>query len=101
MIGPRINSLNLFNLIDNLKLNRINSIHLTPEIFNSLNKIYENRNFNKEEIKNIQFISTASYLHEETRENFDKKFGARILNCYGITEAGGPLTLQKWGEHIF
>ena len=51
MIGPRINSLNLFNLIDNLKLNRINSIHLTPEIFNSLNKIYENRNFNKEEIK--------------------------------------------------
>ena len=40
VIGPRINSLNLFNLIDNLKLNRINSIHLTPEIFNSLNKIY-------------------------------------------------------------
>ena len=100
VIGPRINSLNLFNLIDNLKLNRINSIHLTPEIFNSLNKIYENRNFNKEEIKNIQFISTASYLHEETRENFDKKFGARILNCYGITEAGGPLTYKSGRTHF-
>ena len=101
VIGPRVNSLNLFSLIDNLKLNRINSIHLTPEIFNTLNKIYENRNFEKEELKNIQIISTASYLHEETRENFENKFGARILNCYGITEVGGPLTLQKWENTYF
>ena len=101
VIGSRINSLNLFNLIDTLKVNKINSIHLTPEIFNSLNKIYENRNFDKEELKNIQVISTANYLHDETRENFENKFGVRILNCYGITEAGGPLTLQKWENTYF
>ena len=96
VIAPRINSLNLFKLIENLKSYKINSIHLTPEILNALNKIYENRNFNKDSLKNIQIISTANYLHEETREKFERKFGVRILNCYGITEAGGPLTLQKW-----
>jgi len=101
VIGPRINSLNLFNLIDNLKLNNINSIHLTPEILNSLNKIYETRNFDKEELRNTQIISTANYLHDETRENFENKFGVRILNCYGITEVGGPLTLQKWENTYF
>ena len=101
VIGPRINSLNLFSLTDNLKLYKINSIHLTPEIFNTLNKIYENRKFDKEELKSTQVISTASYLHEETREKFENKFGVRILNCYGITEVGGPLTLQKWENTFF
>ena len=101
VIGPRINPINMFNLIDNLKLNQINTLHLTPEILNSLIKIYENRNIDKTELQNIQIISTANYLHEETRENFEKKFGIRVLNCYGITEAGGPLTLQKWEDTYF
>ena len=41
VIGPRVNPINLFKLIDILKEQDINSIHLTPEILNSLNKIYE------------------------------------------------------------
>ncbi len=101
VIGSRINPINLFNLVDTLKDHKINSIHLTPEILNSLNKIYENRNCDREEFNNIQVISTANYLHEKTREDFEKKFGIRILNCYGITEAGGPLTLQRWEDTYF
>ena len=95
-----MNPINLFKLIDILKEQDINSIHLTPEILNSLNKIYEERNVDKSELQNIQVISTANYLHEKTREDFEKKFGIRVLNCYGITEAGGPLTLQKMGRHL-
>ena len=101
VIGPRVNPINLFKLIDILKEQDINSIHLTPEILNSLNKIYEERNVDKSELQNIQVISTANYLHEKTREDFEKKFGIRVLNCYGITEAGGPLTLQKWEDTYF
>lgn len=97
VIGPRISPLNIFNLIENLKSNSINSIHLTPEILNSLCKIYDNK-IKKDCIKNLQIISTANYLHEETKENFEKIFGVRVLNCYGITEVGGPLTLQRWED---
>ena len=101
VIGPRVNPINLFKLVDILRDYKINSIHLTPEILNSLNKIYENKNLVKSELQNIQVISTANYLHEKIREDFEKKFGIRILNCYGITEAGGALTLQRWEDTYF
>ena len=51
VIGPRVNPINLFNLVDILRDYKINIIHLTPEILNSLNKIYENKNLVKSDTK--------------------------------------------------
>jgi acyl-CoA synthetase (AMP-forming)/AMP-acid ligase II len=101
IIGPKISPLNLISLIENLKVNKISSTHLTPEILNSICKIYNNRKIKKDELQNIQIISTASFLHENTVSNFEKIFNIRILNCYGITEAGGPLTLQNWEDTFY
>ena len=101
IIGPKISPLNLISLIENLKINKISSTHLTPEILNSICKIYNNRKISNDKLQNIQIISTASYLHENTVSNFEKIFNIRILNCYGITEAGGPLTLQNWEDTFF
>lgn len=101
IIGPKINTLNLITHVENLIKHKINSVHFTPEILNSICKLYENRKFDKEKFRNIQVITTASYLHEETRNKYEKLFGIRVLNCYGITEAGGPLTLQKWEDTFY
>ena len=27
-----------------------------------------------------------------------KKYRKRILSCYGLTEIGGPITLQEWDD---
>ena len=54
--------------------------------------------------KKIQFlklkkiISTGGYLHESTKNKFEKVFKKRLLNCYGVTELGGPITLQNWED---
>tara|TARA_B110000971_G_scaffold215439_1_gene248883 strand:- start:58 stop:1482 length:1425 start_codon:yes stop_codon:yes gene_type:complete len=99
IIGPRISALNIFNFWEiPLKYN-INTTHLTPEIINALCKITTSVE-SKDEIKKIQIISTANYLYNETKELFERIYGIRVLNCFGITEAGGPLTLQAW-EHTY
>ena len=99
IIGPRISALNIFSFWEMPLRYNVNTTHLTPEIINALCKITTSVE-SKDEIQKIQIISTANYLHNETKELFERIYGIRVLNCFGITEAGGPLTLQEW-EHTY
>ena len=49
-----------------------------------------------EKITNLQIISTGSYLHVNIIDKFEKIYKKRLLSCYGLTELGGPPTLQNW-----
>ena len=98
ILGPKINSINILNLCNNLINKNINSIHITPEIANALCKI----NLSLDEKKSIQniykIVCTGSFLYDQIRKNFEKKFKKQLLSCYGLTELGGPISLQKWED---
>ena len=98
IIGPQVNMINLLKFWDNLINLNVNSVHIVPEIANALLKLNINRNI-KDDIQKIdKIISTGSHLYEETKDKFEKKYQKRILSCYGLTEIGGPITLQNWED---
>ena len=97
-IGSQISIIALINFWDNLIKFNINSIHIVPEIANALSRINVDRELINEISKIDKIISTGSHLYEETKENFEKKYKKRILSCYGLTEIGGPITLQSWED---
>ena len=95
----KVSGLNIINFWENIRDQNISSFHLTPEIANSLTKI--NVPFDlKMQIEKIKIISTGSYLHQQIVDKFEQKYNVRILSCYGLTEIGGPLTIQNW-ENTF
>ena len=98
IIGPQINMINLFKFWDNLSKFQINSVHIVPEIANGLLKLNVDRKTIDEVQKIDKIISTGSHLYEETKDKFEKKYRKRILSCYGLTEIGGPITLQDWED---
>ena len=73
-------------------------MHITPEIANALCRI--NLSFiEKETIQKIyKIVCTGSFLHNQTRDNFEKKFKKQLLSCYGLTELGGPISIQNWED---
>lgn len=95
----KISALNIYYFWENISGQNINSFHITPEIANALTKLKIPLNL-KEQIKKIKIISTGSYLHQNIVDNFEKIYDVRILSCYGLTEIGGPLTIQNW-ENTF
>ena len=97
-IGPQINVFSLINFWHNITKFEINSFHIVPEIANALNKIEVDKDIKIKIEKIDKIISTGSHLYEETKENFEKKYKKRILSCYGLTEIGGPITLQNWED---
>ena len=98
IIGPQINMINLFKFWENLSAHNVNSVHIVPEIANALSKLNVDRKV-KEDVQKIdKIISTGSHLYEQTKDNFEKKYRKRILSCYGLTEIGGPITLQEWDD---
>ncbi len=98
VIGPQINMVNLFKFWRNLSFFKINSVHIVPEIANALIKLNVDREMSDEIQKIDKIISTGSHLYEETKDNFDRKYKKRLLSCYGLTEIGGPITLQDWED---
>lgn len=98
IIGPQVNMINLFKFWNNLSNSNINSVHIVPEIANALLKIKIDRNIKDDVQKIDKIISTGSHLYEETKDKFEKKYQKRILSCYGLTEIGGPITLQNWED---
>ena len=97
-IGSQISIITLINFWDNLIKFNINSIHIVPDIANALSRINVERELINEISKIDKIISTGSHLYEETKEKFEKKYKKRILSCYGLTEIGGPITLQSWED---
>jgi len=98
IIGTKVGMLNIINFWRELLEYKVNTFHIVPEIANALCKI----NVSKKEKLQIEtidkIISTGSYLHEEIKEKFEKKYKKRILSCYGLTEIGGPISLQNWED---
>lgn len=99
VLTNKISALNILNFWENIRDQNISSIHLTPEIANGLTKIKIPEDL-KDQIKKIKIISTGSYLHQKIVDTFEKQYNVRILSCYGLTEIGGPLTIQNW-ENTF
>ena len=95
ILSEKISGFNLVNFWKIFEEEEINSFHLTPEIANTLTKLNIKKNFS-DNISKIQIISTGSYLHQNTIDKFEKLYKKRLLSCYGLTELGGPLTLQNW-----
>lgn len=99
ILSEKISGLGILNFWDKFNFNLINSFHLTPEIAKGLTKIKITYDL-KKIIEKVKIISTGSYLHQKTVNEFEKIYNVRILSCYGLTEIGGPLTIQNW-ENTF
>ena len=83
----------IFNLA---KKNKVNSIHLMPNMYLNLIFGYRDKKF-IQSLKSL--ISTGSYLYPEIQNKFYDCFQKKILSCYGITELGGALTIQNFANY--
>ena len=75
---------------------KANYLCLTPTIAEALCQLVP-KNYNGEDSKGsiANIICSGSSLTDETREKFRNTFGISLRDCYGITELGGPVTLQS------
>ena len=76
---------------------KCNTLFLTPSIIALMTTIF--RNSNKTTLNHVStyksIFATGSILYPEVRKKFFKIFKKRISSCYGSTEIGGPLCIQK------
>lgn len=99
VIGRKINFKSLINFWERPKKFNCNSIHLTPTIVASLLKLTSGKLEIKEHIRLYKsIITTGSYLYPSIQENFYKTYKKRIQSVYGVTEIGGPITMQRWED---
>ena len=89
----------MINFWERPKKFNCNSIHLTPTIVASLLKLSSGKLEIKVHIKSYKsIITTGSYLYPSIQENFYKIYKKRIQSVYGVTEIGGPITIQRWED---
>jgi long-chain acyl-CoA synthetase len=78
-------------LLDALYRERITHFVAVPTMLSLIYKLWQGHDdsFSSGDLKTV--ISTASYLEKEIWEGFEKRFGVRVSNVYGLTEtvAGG------------
>ena len=78
-----------------------NFICLTPTIAMSLCHLAKDTKSAKSKVDNLVSIqSTAGVLLDGTRKKFYKTFGKPLQDCYGLTELGGPLTIQHYKDAV-
>jgi len=99
ILGQQFSSTSLLDFWNNPVKYNANSLHLTPSIASFLADLSRDNLIVKNHTQNYrEIISTGSYLFPNITKKFEEKFNFRLLSCYGITEAGGPLTLQNWED---
>ena len=93
--GPQFSQSTMFDFWDRCIYTQSNTLCLTPTIASSLCHIVRDK---EKAINNassfISIHSTAGVLHKGIRQKFYKLFGKPLQDCYGLTELGGPLTIQ-------
>jgi long-subunit acyl-CoA synthetase (AMP-forming) len=93
---PKTSSRSILNFWEDCLKYNVNYINLTPSMCVSLHLIFKG---NKKNLKKIGYIKNVivigSTLSEEVKSKFYKKFKIRLRQCYGITECGGPITVEK------
>lgn len=101
LLGNKFNAESLLNFWDLPKKFSANSIHLTPTIAHSIANFHRDNKEIETYVSNMKdVITTGSILYKNTFDFFNKKFNCRLRSCYGVTEAGGPLTLQAWEDTL-
>lgn len=95
ILAERFSVFNLGNISKIVKENKVNSFHITPDIYRLMYKMIGNNEM-KKIFKNVShLISTGSILHNEIKQIYLNKFKKKIFSCYGLTELGGPLTIEN------
>jgi len=75
---------------------KVNNLNLTPSMCFSLCSIFRGNIKEKKEIKKIKnIIAFGSPLYSSIKKKFKSIFDINLRHCYGITECGGPLTVQS------
>jgi len=99
VIGNRFSRESMLSFWELPKKNGVNNLTLTPTMAISLVKVFRNDNSIMQYIKGIEsIISTGSYLHRSTFDEFKKKFSIPLQTCYGVTEVGGTITFNSKEE---
>jgi len=78
-----------------IKKKKINIAYLSPTMAQSLISYSNYQRFNKKNLGLINIISTGSYLYSSTAKRFKELFGVDLINCYGVTEIGGSISLEQ------
>ena len=78
-----------------IKKKGIDVAYLSPTMAQSLISYSNYQRFNKKNLGPINIISTGSYLYSSTAKKFKELFGLDLINCYGVTEIGGSISLEQ------
>ncbi len=80
---------------DKIKKKKINIAYLSPTMAQALISYSNYQKINKIKKNLTNIISTGSYLYNSTAKKFKKLFGYDLVNCYGVTEIGGSISLEQ------
>ena len=95
VLDDEIGKNNYLKYWSTLKKSKIDFAYLSPTMAQALiaYSTYE-KNIRKNSIT-TSIISTGSFLYRSTFLKFKDIFGINLIKCYGITEVGGSITLEK------
>jgi len=95
ILTNRFSIFNISEISEICSAYKINTFHLTPDMYRSLYKTLNQKSLIKLFKNSKSIVSTGSILHEEIKSFYLKKIKKQIYSCYGLTELGGPLTIQN------
>tara|TARA_B100000700_G_scaffold330781_1_gene458971 strand:+ start:60 stop:1445 length:1386 start_codon:yes stop_codon:yes gene_type:complete len=82
------------NYWQRLKSKKIDIAYLSPTMSNALISYSNYKKIDNKKL-NTKIISTGAFLYETTKSKFKKTFGIDLINCYGVTEVGGSISLTN------
>ncbi len=74
---------------------KIDIAYLSPTMAQALIAYSQYEKISKKNKRTIKIISTGSFLYNSTKKKFKKIFGIDLINCYGVTEIGGSISLEQ------
>ncbi|RWS10355.1 hypothetical protein B4U79_06706, partial [Dinothrombium tinctorium] len=80
----------LDNVLDAIKKHEIKRVTLSPSTMNALNKMEKHI-----DLSTVRVLTAGSRLPAEVAREFINKYKiSQLVNCYGITEAGGSISFN-------
>ena len=84
---------NYINYWADLKKNKISLAYLSPTMAHAIVSYAKYERFESKN-KFTKIFSTGSFLYNSTKSKFYKMFSKNLINCYGVTEVGGSISLN-------
>ena len=78
-----------------VRMAEANTLYVFPSIASIMAKLHDKSGFRRETAPPLTIHSTSAPLSAGIRRRFRAAFDYEILNCYGVTELGGPVSLQR------